>query len=907
MRAVCGVLIVLFVSASAVTQEQPRVAAADAVLVQEFIDAEPGAARERLIGETPAMRAPEFRIAVQNSGRTHATQGRRVEAVHAYEAALELAALTNAPRTTMSALIGLGMVYGQAGDYRNAAKYLGDAMTRAEAAKDEEMIAAAGNNLGNVYRRRGELEAALEAYQRTLTSNEAAGREEQAGRTLNNIGLVHQEIGDFRSALEYYLRSLAIKERVSPPDDVISTIGNIGSVYALQGNGPQAVDYLERALTLAERAKNPRLMTGIVANIGRILIDERRYDDAEKRLLTGLKVAEQGSVADNHAGILASLGRLEIQRGRAARAAEYLVQARALFDQIGDPIGAGRVLTSLARLELDGGRPAAALELAEQARRTLAAVGTPTALIDAESILGDTLTALRRWDEATTAYERAIELTERGLALVAGDAEDRMRYLDGGTAPYFGLAQAYASAGRAADALRAAERGRARVLLDMLAGARPGGDRLTAADRERQLELDAAIAELNQRFAADRQRSRGSMDPALHRDLDRLRRSRDEFYLGLDARHPQLRFARGDAPLLTVEGIAQTLPRGAALVEIIVGSRDAWIVVLTPRANGPPRQVVKKSALSASRLLDLAAQFTKQVASRDLSFAANARALYDALFAPIDAELDETETLVIVPHGALWVVPFQALQTPRGRYLIEERAIAYVPSASALHALTSRRRPHAAQPRVVAFGDPRGAGSTSPPLPNAAREARDVAAVYGIANATVAIESEATESRFREVAPAAEILHIATHGVIDNASPLFSYVMLAGPDRGSRNADGRLEGREVINMRLGADLVVLSACETARGRIASGEGVVGLSWALFAAGASTAAVSLWQVDSTSTTALMTAFHRQRQGSIAAAVPAPTAQGLRAAQRQLLSTPEYRHPFYWAGFVVVGVP
>jgi CHAT domain-containing protein len=237
--------------------------------------------------------------------------------------------------------------------------------------------------------------------------------------------------------------------------------------------------------------------------------------------------------------------------------------------------------------------------------------------------------------------------------------------------------------------------------------------------------------------------------------------------------------------------------------------------------------------------------------------------------------------------------------------VVEEHAIAYAPSASTLAALESRQRPRSKAPRVIAFGDPLLASGAAPALPNAAREARDVAAVYG-ANALVATNAEATESRFRELAPQADILHIATHGVLDNASPLSSYVMLAGNGR-NRLTDGRVEGRELINLKLGAELVVLSACETALGRITSGEGVVGLSWALFAAGASTTTVSLWPVDSQSTTDLMAAFHRDRQQLSARGAPAPTARALQSAQLGLLGRAESRHPFYWAGFVVIGVP
>jgi CHAT domain-containing protein len=180
-----------------------------------------------------------------------------------------------------------------------------------------------------------------------------------------------------------------------------------------------------------------------------------------------------------------------------------------------------------------------------------------------------------------------------------------------------------------------------------------------------------------------------------------------------------------------------------------------------------------------------------------------------------------------------------------------------------------------------------------------------VAAVYGT-GADVVTDADATEARFRQLAPKADIVHIATHGILDNASPLFSYVMLSGSGQ-ARAGDGKLEGRELINMQLDAELVVLSACDTARGRIANGEGVIGLSWALFAAGASTTTVSLWPVDSASTTDLMSSFHRERRRLIDAATPAATAQALRAAQLRALGRPESRHPFYWAGFVVIGVP
>jgi len=883
--------------AAAAMQDAPR--APDALLLQRFADAPSGEARRQMFDQEAALRTKESRSGIQAIATAQLKQGRRDEALRLLEAAVELAELSHEPSSKASVLINLGLFYGQGGDYGRAIGYLDEGLAIAERLKNESLVAAAGNNLGNVYRRRGQYDKALAVYQRALAANEAAGLEEPAARTLNNLGMTRQEQGDFSSALEYYLRSLAIKERISPPADVISTLGNIGSLHALQGDHLQAVEFMERALGLAERHQDARLTVNSLVNIGRLLHTSGRVDAAEVRLTRAATMAGALGLTDQHGAALTGLGSIELSRGRWPQASSHLGRARGIFETIGDPVNLARVLTLQAQLEIDRSQPGAAAGYTDTARRALSTAGTPPILINVETVHGEAMTRLRRWDEAVASYERAIELTERTRMLVAGDAEARLRYSEAGANPYFGLAHAHASAGRAAEALQAAERGRARTLLDLLAGGLAGVDELSLADRDRQIEIDTALNELHRRLAADASAKLGA-------DLERMRRTRDEFYLGLDARYPRLRFARGEAPVLSLDEIAATLPARTALVEFIVVARQVWVLALAPRPSGAPLLAVKPVALPAPEVMALAAQFTRQVATRDLAFAANARALYAALLGPVDAELALADQVIVVPHGGLWEVPFQALQTPRGKYLVEERAIAYAPSASALQQLNARRRPRAAQPRVVAFGDPRQAGSRAPVLPNAAREAREVAAVYGSDRSVVAVEGEATEARFRELAPQADILHIATHGVIDNISPLFSYVMLAGSGRRGSPSDGRLEGRELLNLQLGAELVVLSACETARGRIANGEGVVGLSWAMFAAGASTAAVSLWPVDSASTTDLMAAFHRERHAR-AARVAAPTAQALRAAQVRALGRPGSSHPFYWAGFVVMGVP
>jgi CHAT domain-containing protein len=187
------------------------------------------------------------------------------------------------------------------------------------------------------------------------------------------------------------------------------------------------------------------------------------------------------------------------------------------------------------------------------------------------------------------------------------------------------------------------------------------------------------------------------------------------------------------------------------------------------------------------------------------------------------------------------------------------------------------------------------------PLPEAERQVRLIGAVYGPGRSATYLGPEAREDRFKAEAPQHAILHLATHGVLEETSPFYSHVVLS-PGSGGSSEDGLLEAWEMADLRLKADLVVLSACETGRGRIAPGEGIVGTMWALFVAGSQALVVSQWKVESASTTDLMTAFHRGLAGGDGA-----SAAHLRSASLEVMRNPRYAHPFYWAGFVLVGNP
>jgi CHAT domain-containing protein len=160
---------------------------------------------------------------------------------------------------------------------------------------------------------------------------------------------------------------------------------------------------------------------------------------------------------------------------------------------------------------------------------------------------------------------------------------------------------------------------------------------------------------------------------------------------------------------------------------------------------------------------------------------------------------------------------------------------------------------------------------------------------------------QAREDRAKAESPAFRILQFATHGILNSSSPMYSHLLLSQENL-ENNEDGLLEAWEVMNLNLNADVVVLAACETARGRFGAGEGMIGMAWAFFVAGSPTTVASQWKVESASTTDLMLEFHRNLRASGARM---SKARALQRASLKLLKSREYQHPFYWAGFVLLG--
>lgn len=302
------------------------------------------------------------------------------------------------------------------------------------------------------------------------------------------------------------------------------------------------------------------------------------------------------------------------------------------------------------------------------------------------------------------------------------------------------------------------------------------------------------------------------------------------------------------------------------------------------------------------------AELSRAIENRDSRWRLPAKRLYDVLVAPAARELRGARTVVIVPHGILWGVPFHALVGPSGQPLIEKAAVEYR-LATRSGAPKQRPRRIRSDGLILAFANPVPEGKPARArsfsvadsvraLPDAEAEVRSVGALYAGSKRRIYIGAEAQESRFKLEAPRARILHVAMHGFAESEWPMYSGLLFARPPAGDPE-DGILEAREIAAMKLHAEVAVLAACETGRGEYDWAEGVVGLPWAFLVAGTPTVVVSQWKVSSRSTSQLMADFHtRLRQPGVTAA------EALRGAQRALRARARYAHPIYWAPFVTI---
>jgi CHAT domain-containing protein len=440
---------------------------------------------------------------------------------------------------------------------------------------------------------------------------------------------------------------------------------------------------------------------------------------------------------------------------------------------------------------------------------------------------------------------------------------------------------------------------------------------------------------------------------AVRQQQRQLERDWDAFSQAIYLRKPQEVQMRA-AHTVTLKETAALLTEEDALLEYgvvrrIEGDREREQLVLfvVTREKGKPRLTVHRLPSDVPRLAKLASAFRLACAGRpgtasERPYKDLARQIYRLLLAPAEATLKYKRHLIFGPDGPLWEIPFQAAlvsqpqasgmaKPNRPQFLWERYAISYAYSATGLKAaLDVRQRPNRSRANqsllVMAnpdFGQRSASASATPrtassvknasrasetggsvflrggplsPLPHTLTEATAIQTYFP--QAMVKSGKEAQEELLKRTGGNYRYLHLATHSLLNDSAPMLSGVALAQPPPNSQE-DGILTARECFDLSLNAEMVVLSACETARGARHAGEGIIGLTWALFVAGVPTQIVSQWAVDDAATARLMGGLYRSlKQGKT-------KEKSLREAGLALLRNEKYQHPFYWAPFVILG--
>lgn len=793
----------------------------------------------------------------------------------------------------------------------------------AERIGDQSGIAGAWLEMALTKRAQDDLDQALAYLQKSLALSEAAGSHRGIALALDNLSSLYHSLDDNRKSFDCAQRSLRLYEQANISRGTASALSDLALIFSEQNNFQQALAYLGRALLIYQK------MGDIIqiAIARRAIADQYAglgdYERAREIYGALLKQTEDFGDRGGASIIRYAISDTFAEQGKYAEALDYSRQALSATEALNYRGGMLSALFRIGQIYLAEGKYAEGLPPAEQATALARQLGRKSELRVALTALGSCQLGLNRPAEAREAFAEAISILEQQRGKTAGGVEENERFLEGRLQAYHGMFRLVAEENQPRQALSFAERTKARVLLDVLQEGRISVQKaMTPWEQEQEHRLKSELNLLNRQMTRAPQSDKP--DPQLLGELtSRLEKARlnyEAFQTSLYASHPDLKVHRGEAPIIKAEELAPLLSDSAsALLEYVVTDNRSYLFVIT-RADGEAEVDTRLYSLPVNRteLRKQTEAFRQELARRDLGFQGSAVRLYDLLLKPARTQLRGKTNLIIVPDDKLWEMPFQALMTSEHRFVIEDAAIAYAPSLTVLREMTRRqlnRRAGAAAPTLLALGNPTLGTETMErarvalrdeklaPLPEAEQEVRALGRLYGAAHSRVYIGPEAREDRFKKEAGQASILHFATHGTLNNASPMYSNLVLA---QGDSNEDGLLEAWEIMQLDLKADLAILSACETARGRYGAGEGMIGLSWAMFVAGVPATIVSQWKVESASTRDLLVNFHRALNSHWGRDKAGNSkSEDLRQAALKLLKNPATSHPFYWAGFVLVG--
>ncbi|MEP0871075.1 DUF2225 domain-containing protein [Trichocoleus desertorum AS-A10] len=855
----------------------------------------------------------------------HYSLGQYPKALEFYQQALKLRQQIGDREGEWATLDDMGMAYGEQGQYTKALEFYQKALGIIRQLGDRNSEKLRLNEIASVYFRLGQYPQALEAYQQVLKLQREGRDREGEGTTLGNVGVVYVNLGQYAKALEAYRQALAIFDLLPAYQGAKATIlNNMGGLFFSIGQYKEALDSTQQALAIFNKfsdrsdtataftelgllyeivgqysqplefhqsglamrrdignALNQESITKVgqaatLNNIGRVYASVGKYDQALKLHQQALVIYQELSDRAGEATTQNNLGQVYDNQKQTEQALKFYQQALQLYKQVGDRTGEGVALSNLGHAYEQQGQNSQALKFYQQALTVHREVGDRVNEGVTLSSIGRILHRSGQQSEAEKTLRQAIAILE-SLRPGLTDA-GKVSIFETQQKTYGTLQQTLIAQKQTNPALEIAERSRARAFVELLA---------------QRLNTNSTTA------------------PALN-----------------------------PPTLAQIKQIAKT--QNSTLVEYAIVQDTApsqapqlFIWVIQPTGNMSFRQVELKglpqpginAADTASPLESLVTQARGAIGikGRGLAFQEDtttvARAiakvnnqtnqplqqLHQLLIQPIADLLptDPNAHVTFLPQEALFLVPFPALQASNGRYLIEQHTVLTAPSIQALD-LTHQQQQRLQQANrqrgnpTLIVGNPTmpkvslPLGATAQPLPSLPGAEQEAKAIAALLKTQPLTGSQATKAAVLQQMSQTRLVHLATHGLLDDFKGLGVPGAIALAPSGRDN--GLLTASEILDLKLNTDLVVLSACDTGRGRI-TGDGVVGLSRSLIAAGAPSVIVSLWQVPDAPTATLMTQFYQTLQQQ------PDKAQALR--QAMLATMKQHPDPKDWAAFTLIG--
>lgn len=749
----------------------------------------------------------------------------------------------------------------------------------------------------------GQFQAAWQQLQTVLAIYTKGGDRVKQGNTLNRLGDTALQLGQYAQSLVLHQQALELRQTLDDRQGIGVSLTSLAKAYEQLGQYQKASETLEQAVkNLHQQQQGSIPLEGGIYELpkdeavlrNRLALVQNKQDNPQAALASAQKARSLSQLLpEGYPGkqfiertVLDTIGVTQGYLGHSRAALITLQDAVTLAQAIGDRAGEAASLNHLGEVYLNLGNYPQAINLFQQTSAIYRAIADKPGEGSALSNLGLALLQHKEFPQATQTLLAAIQIWE---ALRPGLTDDtKVSLVETQLATYSHLQQALIAQKQPEDALAIAERSRARAFVELLAS------RLGAkVSQQFDSPTPLSVAKIRQ-IAKTHQAT-----------LVEYSIVQDQLLIWVIEPNGVITLRSVKLPALK-KSLAKTAEqsRMAAATERSRGSN-----LQTSRLNefvrGARDHVV--SGLSGSQ---------SSPSSDPQNELPPLQQSYQLLIAPIADLLpqDPQAPVIFIPQGALFLIPFPALQAPNGKYLIETHTMLTAPSIQVLE-LTHQHQLTTDSSSTLVVGNPTmphvsfalgEAPQSLASLPGAETEA---IAVADLLNSHPLIGNTAQETTVVERMKQARIVHLATHGLLDDLKHLGlgtpGAIALAPaastntkPTIGNSPTDGLLTTNEVLDLQLKAELVVLSACNTGRGTI-TGDGVIGLSRSFLAAGVSRVLVSLWEVPDEPTSTLMIEFYRQMN---------QTSNKAHALRQAMLTTMEqYPNPNAWAAFTLIGLP